>query len=90
MDAYTGNTQRLRPPDDLTLLSDLLTTDSQFAIQASHNITYQTWALDAARRYLISARQLIEEYHRYQAAVAQHPELQLPPEIAAIVQEVQR
>lgn len=75
MTIYTGETQRLERADDQTSI---------------HSIQEQIWALDAARRYLVSARQLIEEYHRYQAAVAQHPALTLPPEIAALVQEVQR
>jgi hypothetical protein len=88
MDAYTGETQRLELPNDLSLLSHLL--NDQATIQVSYSIKYRTWALDAAREYLASARQLIEEYHRYQATAAQHPALQLPPEIAAIVQEVQR
>jgi hypothetical protein len=77
MTAYTGKTQRLEQADDQTT--------TQIG-----SIYHQTWALDAARRYLESARQLIEEYHRYQATAAQYPALTLPPEIAAIVQEVQR
>lgn len=88
MTAYTGKTQRLEAPNDLTLLSHLL--NNQAAIQVCHSIQYQTWALDAARRYLISVRRLLEEYHRYQSIAAQYPTLQLPAEIAAIVQEVQR
>jgi len=75
MEAYTGETQRLELPNNQTNI---------------HAIQQQIWALDTARRYLVSARRLIEEYHRYQAAAAQHPALQLPPEIAALVQEVQR
>jgi hypothetical protein len=77
MTAYTGTTQRLEQADNQ-------------ATTPIGSIQHQTWALDAARRYLISARRLLEEYHRYQAAAAQHPALPLPPEIAAIVQEVQR
>jgi hypothetical protein len=77
MEAYTGETQRLELPTDQTATP-------------IGSIQHQTWALDAARRYLVSARRLLEEYQRYQAAAAQHPALQLPPEIAAIVQEVQR
>jgi hypothetical protein len=90
MPAYTGETQRLKPPDDLTLLSDLLTTNSQIAIQASHKITYQTWTLDAARRYLVSARRLLEEYQRYQQVAERFPSIELPPQITAVLQEVQR
>lgn len=91
MDAYTGETQRLEQPTDLTLLSHLLTQpNDQAAIRTSHSIRYRTWTLDAARRYLISARQLLEEYRQYQDVAAHYPALQLPPEIAAIVQEVQR
>lgn len=84
MDAYTGETQRLDPPNDFTHQP----TSNQLA--AIHTITYRTWTLDAARRYLISARRLLEEYHQYQDVAAQYPTLQLPPEIAAIIQEVQR
>jgi hypothetical protein len=74
MDAYTGTTQRLEPLNNQTSI---------------YTIQQRTWALDAARRYLVSARRLLEEYQRYQMVAAQHPALQLPPEIAAIVQEVQ-
>jgi hypothetical protein len=75
MTVYTGETQRLELPHNQTTIG---------------SIQHQIWALDAARRYLISARRLLEEYQRYQAAAAQHPALTLPPEIAALVQEVQR
>ncbi len=90
MDAYTGATQRLEPPDDLTLLSRLLTSDPQAAIQARRNIAHQTWILDATRQYLISARQLLEEYRQYQQVAEHFPNVELPPQIAAVLQEVQR
>jgi len=89
MAAYTGETQRLEPPDDLTLLSRLLTSDLQTAILARRTIAHQTWILDTTRQYLISARQLLEEYRQFQQVAEHFPNIELPPQITAILREVQ-
>jgi len=91
--AYTGETQRLSMPDDAAyLLTHLLSHDPNQRIEIStlaQSIRAQTDLLRAARSYIYQARLLLDEVARFRAAAEHSPNIQLPPQITAILQEVQ-
>lgn len=87
MTAYTAETQRLTaPPDDPTLfLTHLLTQD---VAELRWNIQQRTELLRDIREYFNAARTLIQDYERYQDATTS-TQSRLPPQIAALLREVQ-
>jgi len=87
MTAYTAETQRLAaPPDDPTLLlSHLLDQD---VAQLRWKIRQRTELLRDIRDYFNVARTLIQDYKHYQDA-ATSSKSELPPQIAALLGEVQ-
>ena len=91
--AYTGETERLSTPDDAaSLLARLLNYDTHQRSDITtlaHSIRAQTDLLRATRSYIYQARLLLDEAARFRAASEQHPTIQLPPQITAILQEVQ-
>lgn len=87
MNAYTAETQRLAaPPDDPTLLlSHLLNQD---VAELRWNIRQRTELLRDIREYFNVAHTLVQDYERYQNAVASS-KLSLPPQLTAFLREVQ-
>ena len=88
MNAYTAETQRLAAlPDDPTLLlSHLLNQD---VAELRWNIRQRTELLRDIREYFNVARTLIQDYEHYQNAVTSS-KLSLPPQITALLREVQQ
>jgi hypothetical protein len=91
--AYTGETKRLSMSDDATcLVTRRLNDDPNQRTEIdtlAHTIRAQTDLLRAARSYIQQARLLLDEVTRFRAAAEQYPTIQLPPQIATILQEVQ-
>jgi hypothetical protein len=91
--AYTGETQRLSlPVDAACLLAHLLNhnPNQRFEITTlTHSIKAQTRLLQAAHDYICQARLLLDELSRFHSAAQQYPGADLPPQIAAILREVQ-
>jgi hypothetical protein len=91
--AYTGETQRLSMPVDAAcLLAHLLNhnPNQRFDLNTlTHSINAQARLLQAARNYIHQTRLLLDELARFNAAAQQYPGADLPPQIAAILREVQ-
>ena len=94
MTAYTTETRRLiAPPGDLTpLLTDLLAVAPHLTDQDVTNLRWsirqRTELLREFREYFNVARTLIQDYERYQDAT-RGAQSNLPPQIAALLREVQ-
>ena len=90
---YTGETQRLSTPDDAAcLLARLLNHDpkERFEITTlAYSIRAQAELLRATRTYIHQARLLLNELASFRATAEQYAGDQLPPQIAAILREVQ-